>query len=733
MEAYYQHHPTYPIYGTGQGCSNSLTVWCIVSSTLFKAHQDTANGATFSSPDKSQTTSFSMVGFVDDSTGRANKFEQRPQPTAIQLTQLMSEDAQHWHDALDFSGGKLELPKCSYHLLTYQFQPDGSAKPVKMLDLPDIRVHNNRESVAINRMSVYKSHKTLGHWKSPAGQGQTNLSKVKQKALKTAQQINVSNLSRSMIWLMYLSIYTSAIEYTLPQSHYKLKELDNAQKQSMHILIGKCRYNRNTPLSVLYGPTHLGGAGFVAWKTLQGEGQLITFIQHWRTTTKIGIMLQIAVAWAQLFAGTSKLLLNDQERYLDYVPAKWLLSIREFLSLIQGTLNIHQSISYPKQRQGDQLLMDIAHDSNIFTSHQLECINQCRLYLQVRTVSDITNKAGTHLQSGAYHGPPTTLYSQARWLFPVQSKPHHQVWTYWLKFLNLIANHGYKLHQPLGQWLLPANQLARTWIEYRHKDGDQHFVQQLTNPTQWLVLTRHRKTWHPSHIISNPPFPDLFPCDRTNNMAVSLHLYPPTSRPVAPSTFHDFVQQQSPAIQQFLAQIDLHFDPYTILELLNNKDTNYLTTDGALLPLRTAYSWVLALDDQHILAEGCRPAAGASTSYRAKAYGMHAGVLMLSLLCQFTQQQFPQLDILCDNQSLINKAAKRCEYQQPFPTSNTEAEWDQIKATHQILQSLNLEINFIHVKGHQDESGHELDFQARMNIQADYLTGTYIYNNITPH
>lgn len=37
-----------------------------------------------------------------------------------------------------------------------------------------------------------------------------------------------------------------------------------------------------------------------------------------------------------------------------------------------------------------------------------------------------------------------------------------------------------------------------------------------------------------------------------------------------------------------------------------------------------------------------------------------------------------------------------------------------------------------HVKGHQDKNGQELDFQARLNIRADYLVGEYIYNNIQP-
>jgi hypothetical protein len=49
-------------------------IWCFISSTLFDCHKAHAFGATFESPDRTVTISFSMVGFVDDSTGSVNDF-----------------------------------------------------------------------------------------------------------------------------------------------------------------------------------------------------------------------------------------------------------------------------------------------------------------------------------------------------------------------------------------------------------------------------------------------------------------------------------------------------------------------------------------------------------------------------------------------------------------------------------------------------------------------------------
>jgi hypothetical protein len=72
--ASYSHCTAFPLHGTGQGSCNSPMIWCFISSTLLDCHQERAYGALFESPDRTVTITFSMVGFVDDSTGTVNNF-----------------------------------------------------------------------------------------------------------------------------------------------------------------------------------------------------------------------------------------------------------------------------------------------------------------------------------------------------------------------------------------------------------------------------------------------------------------------------------------------------------------------------------------------------------------------------------------------------------------------------------------------------------------------------------
>eukprot|EP00957_Ditylum_brightwellii_P029260 2211800-Ditylum_brightwellii.AAC.1 len=49
-DKFYQHCQAYPIYGTGQGSTNSPIIWLIISSTLFDIHDKLSHGATFCDP-----------------------------------------------------------------------------------------------------------------------------------------------------------------------------------------------------------------------------------------------------------------------------------------------------------------------------------------------------------------------------------------------------------------------------------------------------------------------------------------------------------------------------------------------------------------------------------------------------------------------------------------------------------------------------------------------------------
>ena len=130
-----------------------------------------AHGAYFSTPDQKTSISLSKIGFVNDSTGQVNSFTANTQPDPAFLRAIMQLDAQLWNDLLWMSGGLLELSKCSFHQIHFDFDPDGSAhmrvgtygSPLQVFD------KLSHQHVTIPAKSVYTPHKTLGHFKAPTG------------------------------------------------------------------------------------------------------------------------------------------------------------------------------------------------------------------------------------------------------------------------------------------------------------------------------------------------------------------------------------------------------------------------------------------------------------------------------------------------------------------------------------------------------------------------------------
>ena len=192
-------------------------------------------------------------------------------------------------------------------------------------------------------------------------------------------------------------------------------------------------------------------------------------------------MVRVCFAWAQLYAGIGINILESTSLPLDYVPARWLLSLRQFLHSIDATILIYQLPIYPLQRQNDGYIMDIVHSFQLFSTYEIRMINRVRLYLQITTVSDIATTDSQSLQLSTRLGKPNHLSSLSKWLYPIQPCPSHPSWSLWLKVVDrLIAPQG-SFSAPLGRWTGPAASLSRNWNSYHHLDGNYHFIRQCYN------------------------------------------------------------------------------------------------------------------------------------------------------------------------------------------------------------------------------------------------------------
>ena len=74
---------------------------------------------------------------------------------------------QLWQDLLWASGGKLELQKCGFHLIFYNFDKDCVPSMRKTNGFIITLENEKGEVIKIRTKKIDEARKNLGHWKEP--------------------------------------------------------------------------------------------------------------------------------------------------------------------------------------------------------------------------------------------------------------------------------------------------------------------------------------------------------------------------------------------------------------------------------------------------------------------------------------------------------------------------------------------------------------------------------------
>jgi hypothetical protein len=208
-----------------------------------------------------------MVGFVDDCNGQTNSFKEDVTDQSVhKLVAQTQANAQAWTDMLQASGGALELSKCSCHILQWQFSLQGAPVlvPKHSEESAQINVwdaYGNTEQ-SLQPLGAFHAHKTLGHFKDPAGTQGEQFHQLLTKSDNITAFLWKCPLTRLEAWTYYYACYLPAVGYPLACTFFSEKQLNTVQRKAMSIIIPRCGFNRNTKREILYGPMQYGGASF---------------------------------------------------------------------------------------------------------------------------------------------------------------------------------------------------------------------------------------------------------------------------------------------------------------------------------------------------------------------------------------------------------------------------------------------------------------------------------------
>ena len=259
-------------------------------------------------------------------------------------------------------------------------------------------------------------------------------------------------------------MYTPTVKYILQGSSLNNKELCEVSNSTKHLFLQKMRYSKTMARDIVAGSPELGGLGMMDLYIEQGLLNLQILFKAMADCQIAGDITRITIRKWKWHLGTGKDPFQEHKNGYSHNESQWLHSVRAFS--VQYNITIHSGNNeFPLQRVNDRYIMEWAEEMG-FSQFELRFLIHCQLYLNVMSISDITNESGSSLDPSIMKFkmlPERKADGQVN-----QSKPDHTKWSIWFKFLANITRQRQKhLKQPLEEWIIDYSQIRRKYASYR--------------------------------------------------------------------------------------------------------------------------------------------------------------------------------------------------------------------------------------------------------------------------
>ena len=513
---------------------------------------------------------------------------------------------------------------------------------------------------------------------------------------------------------------------------FSKKYLRKLQRPYHRALLQCLGYNKNTSTQVCYGSKTLMGIGIKCLYLEQGCKGIMTFMRHWRDRSIISTLLRITIGWVQHATGTGISIFKDT-RELPHLESKWINFIRQFLRHINATFELDKEFIPTLQREHDSYIMDHILDSKRFSNAEIKRLNYCRQWLQVQTISDITQASGTRLHLEFFNGRHTLMTPATTNLKFWQGKPNEKTWKLWKRASLLWASKHGKLHQSLGKWLVaPADQRMRRFSYMDPEDNavylfdGSHFRRYNTYFNLLLPIKDDEQYIYES--ISN----SVLPNDLRKKFGRDFRMDPTYATimekapAVRPTSFKEYIANLPGYAKLLLDDLEWKCSISEVKEAIEEGIT-ISATDGSAKENNSSFAWVLSTSSGVRLVTNTGNSNGIfQYSYRSEIHGILSLHYFYYHFCAFQKINHPtEITNYTDSASFIAKYHSSCLEQEGLQKSTSffASEWDLLSELKRIEQETKAICITHHVKSHQDKSQklHQLPLEVQLNIAADQL------------
>jgi hypothetical protein len=180
------------------------------------------------------------------------------------------------------------------------------------------------------------------------------------------------------------------------------KVLNKIQRKATQAILNKLGVSKPFLRCIAIGQKDLCGMALLDMSVEQGVRGIQHLTDHLFSRDSVGNMMLIALQSLQLESGCGFHLLENPSEWVPYIMSCWLTCIQDFLDKSKITIKVASAQCVYISREHDRYVMDEIQKLGVYDDSQLFDINAVRLYLQVMTLSDISDAKGQQISEEAY-------------------------------------------------------------------------------------------------------------------------------------------------------------------------------------------------------------------------------------------------------------------------------------------------------------------------------------------
>ena len=327
--------------------------------------------------------------------------------------------------------------KCSWYVIRWAWKNGRPVIRIIQKDDPTLSLTRGDAPTpsTITQHPPTHSSRMLGVYLNPMGDFSDHLVVLKKKADDFSSRIMSPRLSAADISIFHRSIYIPSMRYGLAAVAANEQSLGTVQSKVLKSILQKLHISSTIPTSLRHGPVELGGLGLYDLRTEVGIDAIKFLRNSLYSDSESGNLIRLNLQYSQRESGVEFHLIEQPDTHISYLTPSWILSIRQFLS--NNNMSIQVSDIHMDKPQGptDNYIMQSENLLRYETSQQKD-INLVRLWLQVATLSDISDPSRPNCVLLSYLDAerPPGFTSSATW--PRQSPPTKSQICLWKGYIN---------------------------------------------------------------------------------------------------------------------------------------------------------------------------------------------------------------------------------------------------------------------------------------------------------